>query len=221
MAEFATMDMMDGETEIRDYGLERLIMLSDGVFAIAMTLLALDLQPEPGWNHRIDTLPEAIGAPFMAFFWSFFAAAVFWTTHRRQFGAYRRADAVVTVINLVLLGEIIVLPVATRLLTQMQYSTGGLVLYLSLFALIGCTNAASWLYAAFIGRIVRPPARGPVEKASIALLNATMPVIMTALGVLSVRPSLRWLPALIPVPLLIAALVRRGAVALDRRRADA
>jgi hypothetical protein len=101
------MDMMDGETEVRDYGLERLMMLSDGVFAIAMTLLALDLRPEGPWDHTLAGLRSAIAGPFQAFFWSFFAASVFWAGHRRQFGSYRRSDAVITFFNLLLLGEII------------------------------------------------------------------------------------------------------------------
>ena len=212
------MDMLDGETEVRDYALERLIMLSDGVFAIAMTLLALDLRPEPGWDHTFAGLGRAIAIPFQTFFWAFFAAAIFWNTHRRQFGAYRRADSVIIVLNLLLLGEIIILPAATRLLAEMQYSVGALVMYLSMFALIGGTNAASWVYASFFTNIVKPPLFGPAEKIVVAFLHATVPVSMTALGVLSAMPGLHWLPVLMPAPLLILRVLRRLAVAIDRRR---
>ncbi len=215
------MDMMDGETEVRDYGLERLIMLSDGVFAIAMTLLALDLRPEAGWDHTLAGLPDAIGGSFVAFFWSFFAASIFWTSHRRQFGAYRRADAMVTFFNLVLLGEIILLPAATRILTEMHYSSGGMVLYLGLFLLIGCTNAASWIYVAFFTDILRPPRRGPAEKAATAFLHIVMPVGMTTLGVWSAWPGLHWLPMLMPMAILIARGVRWAAVKFDNRHAHA
>jgi uncharacterized membrane protein len=214
------MDMLDGETEVRDYGLERLMMLSDGVFAIAMTLLALDLRPDDKWDHTLAGLWGAIGIPFIAFFWSFFAAAIFWTGHRRQFGAYRRADAAITFFNLVLLGEIILLPAATRILTEMKFSTDGLTLYLGLFALIGCTNAANWIYAAFFTDYLRAPRPGPAAKSLIAVILIVMPVGMTALGVLSNADGLHWLLAVLPFPLLASRALRAGANAIDRRLAE-
>jgi uncharacterized membrane protein len=211
------MDMLDRETEVRDYGLERLMMLSDGVFAIAMTLLALDLRPEGQWDHTLAGLGDAIAQPFLAFFWSFFAAGVFWLGHRRQFGAYRRADGVISVLNLMLLGEIILLPAATRILTEMRYSTDGLTLYLGLFGLIGCTNAATWIYAAFFTDILRAPRPGPAVKISIAVLQVVLPVTMTGMGVLSGTARLHWLLAVMPVPLLLARALRVGAARLDAR----
>jgi uncharacterized membrane protein len=211
------MDMMDGETEVRDYGLERLMMLSDGVFAIAMTLLALDLRPEGPWDHTLAGLRIAIAGPFQAFFWSFFAASIFWAGHRRQFGAYRRSDGIITFFNLLLLGEIILLPAATRILTEMKYSPDGLTLYLGLFALIGCTNAANWLYVAFLTDILRPPQRGVAEKCLVALMQMVLPVGMTALGVFSSANGLHWLLFVMPLPMLVMHWARVGAVAIDRR----
>ena len=215
----ACMDMLDGETEVRDYGLERLMMLSDGVFAIAMTLLALDLRPQGAWDHTLAGLWDAIRVPFLAFFWSFFAAAIFWAGHRRQVGAYRRSDAAISFFNLMLLGEIILLPAATRILTEMKFSSDGLTLYLGLFGLIGFTNAANWIYTAFFTDYLRAPRPGPAAKCVIALMQITLPVTMTALGVLSNADGLHWLVATMPVPMLIARGLRVGADAIDRRLA--
>lgn len=211
------MDMLDGETEVRDYGLERLMMLSDGVFAIAMTLLALDLRPQDPWDHTLNGLWSAIARPFQAFFWSFFAASVFWAGHRRQFGAYRRSDTIITFFNLLLLGEIILLPAATRILTEMRYSVDGLTLYLGLFAVIGCTNAANWLYAAFLTDVLRPPRRGAAEKCLVALMQMVLPVGMTSLGVFSSADGLHWLLFTMPLPMFVAHWLRVGAVAIDRK----
>ncbi len=211
------MDMMDGETEVRDYALERLIMLSDGVFAIAMTLLALELQPEAGWDRTLSGLIAGIGVPFQAFFWSFFAAGSFWLAHRRLYGLYRRADTVISILNLVLLGEIVLIPAATRLLTELRQPIEGLTLYLGLFALIGTTNAVYWLYASFFTDIVRAPRRGPAVKLSVAVIFAVVPVVMTGLGVLSSAQGLHWLPLMIPVVLLGVTGMRRLAAAADHR----
>jgi uncharacterized membrane protein len=211
------MDMMDGETEIRDYALERLIMLSDGVFAIAMTLLALELRPAANWDRTLSGLIAGIGVPFQAFFWSFFAAGSFWIAHRRLYGLYRRADIVVSILNLVLLGEIVLIPAATRLLTELRAPVEGLTLYLGLFALIGTTNAVNWLYASFFTDIVRPPRRGPAVKLSVGVIFAVVPVVMTGLGVLSAAQGLHWLPVLIPVVLLGVSGMRRLAGVIDQR----
>ena len=56
--------------------------------------------------------------PIQAFFWSFFSCSIFWTIHRRLFGLYRRADGPLTVISLVLLGEITLIPAVTRIETS-------------------------------------------------------------------------------------------------------
>jgi uncharacterized membrane protein len=213
------MDMLSGETEVRDYALERLMMLSDGVFAIAMTLLALDLRPEPGWDHTLSSLWGSLFVPFQAFFWSFFAAAVFRTGHRRQYGAYLHSDGWVTFFNLVLLGEIVLLPTATRIFTEIRPVLDGLTVYLGLFALIGVTNAASFLYVALCTDILRPPIPGPAGKAMIAFQQMVLPVGMTALGVLSSADGLHWLLAMMPAVLLLMRGLRAAARAIDQRLA--
>jgi uncharacterized membrane protein len=203
------MDMLSGETEVRDYPLERLMMLSDGVFAIAMTLLALELRAPEHWNHGLAALLESLSAPIQAFFWSFFSCSMFWTVHRRLFGLYRRADGPLTVINLVLLGEITLIPVTTRILTSLDQSGESLILYLGLFGLIGLTNTAGWVYAAFLTNIVKP-GMGRPSRIVIAAMNAILPVAMTSLGVLANRPGLGWLPLCIPAMFVASTWLRRA-----------
>jgi uncharacterized membrane protein len=212
-------DHTDRHVHERDYGLERLIMLSDGVFAIAMTLMALDVRPPEHWDHTVPGLLDALAVPFQAFFWSFFATGVFWASHRRLFGRYTRADAPITVINLLLLGQITLIPVATRLLTELGQTPSALWLYLSLYGLIGLTNAASFLYACAAG-IVRPRP-GPASVACIGVTLATVPAGMTGLGVFSILPGCHWLPALMPPVLALLAYARRVAEAYDGRHAAA
>ncbi len=209
------MDMLSGETEVRDYALERLMMLSDGVFAIAMTLLALELRPSEHWDHTMAGLADDMAGPLQAFFWSFFSACMFWTVHRRLFGLYRRADGALTVINLVLLGEITLIPVTTRILTALTPLPGAIWLYLALFALIGLTNTAGWVYAAFLSDIVKP-GMGRASRITVALINAVMPVSMTSLGVFSIRPGLGWMPLCIPVIFAGATWLRRTVGRYDR-----
>ena len=72
--------------EPRDNSIARLLTLSDGVFAIAMTLLALDLKV-PDLDDPTDAhLRTALGqnsASYWAFLVSFFVVASYWGRHRR------------------------------------------------------------------------------------------------------------------------------------------
>jgi uncharacterized membrane protein len=75
----------------KEFQLERLILFSDAVFAIAITLLVLEIKV-PSIDHHIATdalllksLDELI-PKFIGFFISFFIIGLYWTTHHRLFG---------------------------------------------------------------------------------------------------------------------------------------
>jgi uncharacterized membrane protein len=200
----------------RDYALDRLIMLSDGVFAIAMTLMALDVRPPGQWEHTLAGLANAIAGPFMAFFWSFFGTAIFWSTHRRLFGRFTRSNAVITSLNLFVLGQITLIPVATRMLGDLAYIHDALFIYLALYALIGTTFAVMHFYIWRTGLMTAPRA-GPAVTASVVISLALLPVSMTSLGVLSMLPGCQWLPVLMPAVLVASRLMHRLAEWYDRR----
>jgi uncharacterized membrane protein len=84
------------EHEVReDNSLGRLLALSDGVFAIAMTLLALDLRlPDLGGDPTDAALRDALGdqvPTLLAFVITFYIVASYWGSHRRLM---RRVTAV-------------------------------------------------------------------------------------------------------------------------------
>ena len=127
-----------------------------------------------------------------------------------------RSTATLTGLNLLLLGEITLIPVATRLLTEPSYIGGALRLYLGLYVVIGVTNAVLWIYATRIAGITHPrPGLGAVVV--VALTLAVVPALMTAMGVLMVFPEYRWLPALMPVVFGASVALRRLATWYDRK----
>jgi uncharacterized membrane protein len=75
----------------------RLLALSDGVFAIAMTLLALDLRlPDLGGDPSDAQLRHAIGDDwrgYLAFVISFYVVANYWGVHRRAMRAVTTIDS--------------------------------------------------------------------------------------------------------------------------------
>src|SRR3984957_20447786 len=71
-----------------DNSLGRLLALSDGVFAIAMTLLALDLKPPAGLGDHVTSqqLMHALAQntdSYWSFLLSFYVIAIYWGGHRR------------------------------------------------------------------------------------------------------------------------------------------
>src|SRR5690348_2140580 len=108
------------EHHVHQRHFDRLVMLADGVFAIALTLSAVELRPEakPG-----QSLLEVWGVPLLAYFLTFFIIGLVWLQHRRALAQLRRTDNTLTLITLVLLSMIALMPVVIR---AMVTGEGGL-----------------------------------------------------------------------------------------------
>ena len=134
---------------------ERMIVLSDGVFAIAVTLLALDLHPTGAKGDDWRDLLDALAPKLMAYAISFLVVAIFWTAQRRTFARLVRMDGVFVWLTLVYLGLVALIPAAS----DMMYTIAGAgppALYVGLIVLISVVQALGWGYAAFIGKLAAP-----------------------------------------------------------------
>ena len=99
------------EHHVHQRHFDRLVMLADGVFAIALTLSAVELRPEakPG-----QSLLEVWGVPLLVYFFSFYLIAGVWYQHRRAMAQLRRIDAPLTVLTMLLLSLVALVPVLIR-----------------------------------------------------------------------------------------------------------
>jgi len=92
---------------------DRLEAFSDGVFAVAITLLALDLVvPGPGHGHLGDLLQQDLPS-FAAFVVSFLTIGIIWVNHHTLFKNFARIDRALLFINLLLLFFVVCIPFAT------------------------------------------------------------------------------------------------------------
>lgn len=97
-------------------GYERAIAFSDGVFAIAITLLVLGLGvPEVADGELPDALRD-LGPQVTSYFIGFAVIGAFWLGHHRFFGVLRRFDSTLLLLNLAFLSFISLMPFTTGLL---------------------------------------------------------------------------------------------------------
>ena len=129
------------------HNFDRLIMLSDGVFAIAVTLAALEIKPRTAWATPAE-LWRALELPLQAYVISFMVIAAYWSAHRDTFARLRRIDTPGTVLTLVVLFFVALLPASTLLLHERGSAAQVQVYAVSVMA-CGLAQAALWAYASF------------------------------------------------------------------------
>lgn len=130
---------MSEQLRLPPYSTSRLEALSDGVFAIVMTILIFDIRvPEVA----PDALPAAVmkmWPNFAGYFVSFALLGVYWAGHRAQFGFIVRADSNLTWINIVFLALTALVPFSTGLLTSYPETFLAVAIYGTNLILIGLT----------------------------------------------------------------------------------
>ena len=104
----------------------RLEALSDGVFAIVMTLLAIELKP-----FHIEGVSELLSfSPHLFLFvLSFITIAIFWVNHHHLFHALQNVSHRVLWINISALLFVTLVPFATALLGENRHSDLALAFY--------------------------------------------------------------------------------------------
>lgn len=156
MAEIETLTVDEPLPErIERHNFDRLLMLSDGVFAIAITLLALELRPPEHWEGGVNALIAQMWRPLFAYSAGFMIIGGFWIVHRRLFAKLRRVDTIATILSLLLLFEIALVPAVAMLMGEHGPSRSMLV-YLMMVAAISIVQLALWTYAAMVAGLADP-----------------------------------------------------------------
>ncbi len=117
---------------IAGQSVERLAALSDGVFAVAMTLLVLDLRvPAMEAMHSERELWRALVAlspRLVMYMMSFMTLGIFWIGQQTQLNHLARSDRSLSWIHIVFLFRVSITPFSTTLLAEFpKYRTALLV----------------------------------------------------------------------------------------------
>ena len=169
--------------------LHRLILFSDAVFAIAITLLAIEIHPPEGWNGDVGSFFHLMAAKLASYAVTFGCIGVLWISHRRTFSRLTHADGPLDVLNFLMLGLVALLPLGTQLLWEV-HTPGPLVLYVGLVGVIGVAQGLIWLHAAFVGHLTEPMGVG--ERLFVLARVTLLPGLSCGLTFLSIGTGTPW-----------------------------
>ncbi len=187
-------------------GLDRLAAFSDGVFAIAITLLILplaDAQIDP--DHVGESL-AALAPRGFTFALSFAVIGRYWLVHHDNVRALVRSDQGLLLLNLVFLFCIAFMPFPTSVLGGTPDNAAATVLYAVTIIATSLSAAALWWYATFFRKLVDPEISSDTHArdalaGSLAAAVGFLPSIPLAF----VSPSWAKFSWLLVVPLSILA----------------
>jgi uncharacterized membrane protein len=200
-----------------EFGRERLVFFSDAVFAIAITLLALDVRvPDIAGQASNSDVAAAIGsvAPrIFAYVLSFAVVGLFWLAHWRRYLLIEHVDEGLVLLNIILLGFVALIPFPTALLGEHGDVPIAIVVYVVILSATGIMGPVTWIYADR-KRLIDPNLRRS-EITLGAMRGLAVPFVMLASLVLlpfvsTTVVQLTWL-AIFPVQAVIRRWVRRAA----------
>lgn len=191
------------ETHEAGPDLERVIVFSDGLFAIAITLLTLEIKIPEGISPA--DLPQAIsslGPKILVFVISYLVVGVYWVGHHRSMRLLRRYNYRFVWLNLLFLMFIAFNPVATNLLGNYGDQPAAVRFYAVTITLTGLAQFALWQYMVSNYRLIDVGlSQRFIQYKSLRLLVGPF-VFLLAVPLASVNTTLAEFSWLLIVPLM-------------------
>ena len=192
---------------------DRVLFFSDAVFAIAITLLVVDIRVPDIVTNTAQELSAAKGR-IISFAISFLVIGLFWMGHHRLFRYIAALDRRLIFINLLFLGTIAFLPYPTALLfAGGTRQTTGPVFYAACVAVAGLMELAVWLYASHTKGLVPASVSPALRRFELGQLLPTPVVFLLSIPVAFIAPGVAPFTWILLVPIArILPRVMRGEV---------
>jgi uncharacterized membrane protein len=148
----------------------RVLALSDGVFAIIITLLVLEIHvPELAQGHSLYEALREVRPSFTAFVISFVLAGMYWVGHRDLFALIRRTDRNLVWLNILYLLPLCLLPFGAGLIGRYEDEPVALRIYGLLLVTIAVMRVIIWLYATSRPHLLWAPLDARQRRAGLSL----------------------------------------------------
>jgi uncharacterized membrane protein len=162
-----------------EMGMERLVFFSDAVFAIAITLLALEIRLPEDIGHASNTELLhgllSIWPKYLGYLISFLSIGNFWIIHHRQYRYIERYDTRLMFINMLILMAVAFIPFPTSVISENGNRTAT-ILYALNASVVGLLSALLWVYASYKHRLVAHDMEPAMVRRGV-LRNLIAPVI--------------------------------------------
>jgi len=163
---------------IAGQSVERLAALSDGIFAVAMTLLVLDLRvPAMDAVHSERDLWRALvtlSPRLVPYIMSFVTLGIFWVGQQTQLNHLTRSDRSLSWMHILFLFWVSITPFSTTLLAEFIAYRVALVVYWLNIVLLGWTLYITWMCATGLGVVKEnfPPEASDAIKRRIVIAQS-------------------------------------------------
>ncbi|MFN8382528.1 MAG: TMEM175 family protein [Anaerolineales bacterium] len=191
-----------------EMGMERLVFFSDAVFAIAITLLALEIRLPKDITHASNTeLLQSlfsIWPKYLGYMISFLSIGNFWVIHHRQYRYIERYDTRLMFINLLVLMSVAFIPFTTAVISENGNCTAT-ILYALSASVVGLLSTLLWVYVSYKRRLVAPDMEPAVVHRGVVRNLIAPAVFFFSIGLSYVDPDLAkfsWI-LIVPVVFLI------------------
>jgi uncharacterized membrane protein len=176
---------------VDESGTTRLETFSDGVFAIAATLLVLELGVSSVPGARLGHELLHLWPSYLAYATSFLTIGIIWINHHYCVETMARADRVLLFVNLLLLLTVAFLPFPTKLVAQYLQQSGerpAVYAYDLTFVVMAVVYNAWWRYASTGRRLIAEPVPDATVRAITRAFDPGVPLYALALAVAFFSP---------------------------------
>lgn len=135
------------KTMVETRDMDRLVFFSDAVFAIAMTLLIVELRIPDVPGAELGPALTALIPGYLTFVLSFVVVGIAWMSHHRKFHVIIRQDRNLPRINLLLLLFVATVPLPTGILGRYGDTVPAVCLYAATISALGFSLTLIWVHS--------------------------------------------------------------------------
>jgi len=204
--------------EVPGEDIGRIISLSDGVFAFALTLLVLGLTvpvlststPSGPLSRMLWARLQSDWPKFLGYVFAFVMISVWWMVHHRTFRYIQRYDFVLMWLNMLVLLEVAVMPFVLQVFSGYPGTQTAVALFAFMQMATGITINVLWRYAARGHRLIDP--KLPDEEIRYFANRGILPAVAFGGSILVSFVNLSWAEVIWVAPIILNRLSQRYGV---------